>query len=74
MSNWRCHSSCSRRVNYEKEVREMQERTCKSIEKSLEFEKSGETLSVEICLENVSPLTSSETLESFLNTLYERAK
>ena len=33
----------------------MNEMTTRTIKKSLCFEKSGETLSVEICLENVSP-------------------
>lgn len=55
-------------------VKEVEERTCKSIKKSLVFEKSGETLSIEIYLENVSPSTTNETLESFLNVLYEKAK
>lgn len=52
----------------------MEERTCKSIQKSLYFEKSGETLSLEIHLENISPGIKDETFLGFLDTLYQRAK
>lgn len=50
------------------------EKTTKAIKKSLCFEKSGETLSVEITLENVSPDIRTDTIIPFLNTLFERAK
>ncbi len=50
------------------------EKTTKTVKKSLNFEKSGETLSVEIALENVSPNINIDTVIPFLNTLFERAK
>lgn len=52
----------------------MNEMTTRTIKKSLCFEKSGETLSVEICLENVSPSVKTNTIIPFLNTLFEHAK
>ncbi len=52
----------------------MAEKTIKTIKKSLSFEKSGETLSVEIGLENISPNVGTDTIISFLDTLFERAK
>lgn len=52
----------------------MEEDTRKSIRKSLVFDKSGETLSVEICLKNVSPELKKESLSDFLDTLYQSAK
>lgn len=52
----------------------MEERTCKTIKRSLIFEKSGETLSVEVSLENVSPDTEKESLSNFLDSLYENVK
>lgn len=52
----------------------MEERTTKKIKKELHFEKSGETYSVEICLENVSPQISTDTSLSFLNELFEHIK
>jgi len=51
----------------------MEEKTTKSIRKSLNFE-SGETLSVEISLENVSPNKNMDSIILFLNTLFENAK
>jgi len=50
----------------------MLEKTSKSIKKSLNFEESGETFSIEIYLENVSQ--DKNTIISFLDTLYERIK
>lgn len=50
----------------------MVEKTSKSIKKSLNFEKSGETFSIEVYLENVSQ--DKNTIISFLDTLYERIK
>ena len=49
------------------------ERTNRSIKKTLEFEKSGETLSIEITLENVS-LDKLKKVEALLDALYERTK
>lgn len=51
----------------------MNERTSRSIKKTLEFEKSGETLSIEITLENVS-LDKLKKVEALLDALYERTK
>lgn len=51
----------------------MEEKTCKGIQKSLTFDKSGETLSVEIHLKNVSPELKKENLSDFLDTLYQSA-
>ncbi len=59
---------------YREEVRETEERTTKTIKKSLSFEKSGETFSIEISLENVSPNVKADTIISFLDTIYEHAK
>lgn len=52
----------------------MEEKTCKSIKKTLSFEKSGETFSVEVSLENISPLVQKESLLDFLDLLYQSAK
>ena len=52
---------------------EVTERTNRSIKKTLEFEKSGETLSIEITLENVSPDKSTK-IEKLLDTLYDMTK
>ncbi len=52
----------------------MEEKTTKTIRKSLYFENTGETLSVEINLENVSPNAKVDTTISFLDTLYGRTK
>ena len=52
----------------------MQETTCKSIRKTLEFEESGEKLSVTVGLENISSKTKKETIVPFLDTLFEKVK
>ena len=52
----------------------MKEKTTKTIKKSLSFEKSGETFSVEICLENVSPDMKGDAIVSFLDELFKYAK
>lgn len=52
----------------------MEEKTSKSIKKTLSFEKSGETFSLEIQLENVSPNTWNGSIESLLDILYAEAK
>lgn len=51
----------------------MEERTCRSIKKILSFEKSGETLSVQVILENVPPSTKMDTISPFLETLFQKA-
>lgn len=50
------------------------EKSTRTIKKSLNFEKSRETFSVEISLENVSPNVEVDTILAFLDTLYEHAK
>lgn len=52
----------------------LKEITKRSVNKSLNFEKSGETLSVEISIENVSPESKAEAIEPFLDTLFDKAK
>ncbi len=51
----------------------MKEKTHKKIKKSLHFEKSGETFSVEIGLKNVSPDISKRVLRNQLDLLYKNA-
>jgi chromatin segregation and condensation protein Rec8/ScpA/Scc1 (kleisin family) len=48
--------------------------TTQKLKKSLHFEKSGETLSIEITIENVSPQLKKETIVGFLDVLYQKAK
>ena len=55
-------------------MRKTVEKTTRTVRKSLSFEESGETFSVEISLENVSPSISIDTIIPFLNTLFENAK
>ncbi len=50
------------------------EKTTRTVKKSLSFEESGETFSVEISLENVSPNVKTDTIVAFLNTLFANAK
>lgn len=50
----------------------MLEKTSKSIKKSLNFEESGETLAIEISVENVSPICKKK-LKNFFDTLYKDA-
>ena len=52
----------------------MKEGEIKKIRKTLEFEKIGETLAIEIEIINVSPEVKQETIFSMLDTLYEKAK
>lgn len=52
----------------------MKESTTKSIKKSLTFEKSGETLSVEISMKDVSSKHETEAAMPLLDTLFEKAK
>ncbi len=51
----------------------MEEITCISIEKSLNFKKSGETFSVKICLENISPELKEDSISPYLETLFLKA-
>lgn len=51
-----------------------EERTCKSAKKSLSFKNSGETLSIELQIENISPKTSKETISSMLDVLFDDIK
>lgn len=52
----------------------MEEKTSRSIKKTLSFEKSGEVFSIEVTLENISPETKRDTALMFLDTLFERIK
>lgn len=52
----------------------MTESTVKIVKKTLQFEESGETFSIEICLKNLSPSTKRDTIIPFLDTLFERTK
>ena len=49
----------------------MIEKIQKSIKKTLEFEKSGETFSVEVNLIDVSPQIEKQKIKDFLSQLYE---
>lgn len=55
-------------------MRETEEKTSKSIKKTLSFEKSREIFSVKIILENISPTTHYDTIVPFLDTLFEQLK
>lgn len=55
-------------------MRGLEEKTCKSVTKTFSFEKKGETLSVTISIENVSPNTSKDAIDSMVNALFESAK
>lgn len=52
----------------------MKEGEVRKVRKVLEFERSGETLEVEIVLKNVSPVVGQDTISSMLDTLYENTK
>ncbi len=52
----------------------MEEGEIRKVRKILGFERSGETLEVEIVLKNVSPVVEQNTIFSMLDTLYEKAK
>ena len=49
----------------------MIEKTQKSMKKTLEFEKNGETLSIEVSMVNVSPQSEKKAIKKYLNQLYE---
>ncbi len=50
----------------------MTEKTKKSYKHMLTFEKSGEILSIEISIDNISPSTKKDTINDFLKTMFER--
>ncbi len=52
------------------EVNIPEEKTCKSIKKSLHFN-SGETLSIELHIENVSPRISKDTIIPMFDALFD---
>lgn len=52
----------------------MQEHTEKIVKKSVLFENSGETISIQIKLENVSPETNRDALSSTMDVLFKDAK
>ncbi|MFG6320698.1 MAG: hypothetical protein K1W41_03900 [Lachnospiraceae bacterium] len=52
----------------------MQEHTEKIVKKSVLFEKSGETISIQIKLENVSPETRRDALSGTMDVLFKDAK
>lgn len=64
-------NSCIRGFQCRGEVRGLEESTCRKIKKSLHFEKGGETFSVELGLENVSPDISKRRLRDHLSLLYK---
>lgn len=70
-------SSHQNQIEYQHDVwrigrrcREITEKINKTVRRALHFEESGETLSVEICLENVSP-NYKKCLKGYLDTLYK---
>lgn len=52
----------------------MKETTEKIINKSVSFENSGETISIQIRLENVSPKTDNTALSGEIEVLFKDAK
>lgn len=52
----------------------MEEKTKKAIKKTIEFKKSGEILSVEVCLDNISPQLSKKGISDVLDELFEEIK
>ena len=56
-------------------MRKTEERTTKTIKKSLRFEKSGEMVSIRISLKNISPHSHNEaTILTVLDNLFQEAK
>ena len=53
-------------------VKKITEKTRQVMQKSLCFEEKGETLSIEITLDNISPQIDAGTICSFLKTMFER--
>lgn len=52
-----------------------EEKTTKTIKKSLCFEKSGEIISIRICLKNISPHSyNGTTIPAALDKLFQEAK
>ena len=52
----------------------MQEHTEKTVNKTILFEMSGETISMQIKLENVSPTTKKEALSNAIDILFKDVK
>lgn len=52
----------------------MNEKTSRNIKKTLRFEQSEETLSIQIELENVSPEKNKNNISTLLDSLYMEAK
>lgn len=59
-------------MSKKKEVAKTNIKTCKSLKKTLNFEKSGEAFSIEIILENVSPQVDFDTICVYLKTIFEQ--
>lgn len=55
-------------------MRQVQEQTEKIVKKSVLFENSGETISIQIKLENVSPQTRRDALSGAMDVLFKDAK
>lgn len=53
-------------------MKKITEKTRQVMQKSLCFEEKGETLSIEITLDNISPQIDAGTICSFLKTMFER--
>lgn len=53
-------------------MKKITEKTRQVMQKSLYFEEKGETLSIEITLDNISPQIDAGTICSFLKTMFER--
>ncbi len=49
----------------------MEEQTKKVVKKFIEFKKSGEILSVEVCLDNISPQVRKKDISDVLDELYK---
>lgn len=52
----------------------MEEKTSRSLKKTLSFEESEEVLSMEVTLQNISPELKCDTVFSLLDTLFECIK
>lgn len=61
-------------IDKESEVRKVNEKTSRNIKKTLRFEQSEETLSIQIELENVSPEKNKNNISTLLDSLYMEAK
>lgn len=52
----------------------MKEKSLKRVKQTVEFEKSGEIISVEIVLENIYPQTNKKAVYEYLDKLFKDAK